>query len=104
VTPPAFPGTIDPSTPTVVLPGQITTNAGRRVQARVICAPLRPGVRTTSAGAPAGDLRYCVIRTSRKGKVTVTVLNPPVRVSVILTAPGTAQYQPYRKVKSWVVR
>jgi hypothetical protein len=104
VTPPRFPATIEPSVPTVVLPGTITTNAGRTLSSRVFCTPLRKAIRAGSAEQPTGDIRPCQIRRTKKGRITVTVLVPPVRVTLIQTAPGTAEFRPYRKVTTWVVR
>lgn len=102
VDPPTIPEVIDPETPTVVLPGEVETNAGRPARVAVTCRPL---ARMTVPGrVPSGDIRFCVVTKDRDGRVSVRVISPPVRVTLTLSAPATGAYEAYRFTKSWVVR
>ena len=101
------PTQITPGKPTVVLPGVVLTNAGQVVRVRVLCRPLNRDLLVESrpvllggAGRPTGDVALCSVRTTKKGKVTVTVLRPPVRVIVTYSAPAVPGYRPYLRVES----
>ena len=88
-----------------MLPGTVVTNARRKVTARVVCTPLRQAKEvSTGTSRPAGDIGLCRIVRTKSGRITVTVLSPPVRVTLTLSAPGTKDYRPYLKIRSWVVR
>ena len=102
VDPPVLPDVIDPQEPSVVLPGEVDTNAGQPVKVSVVCTPLQ---RSGLLGrTPLGDIRLCDVTKDRNGRVTVRVLAPPVRVTLTLTAPATDEYRAYRFTRSWIVR
>jgi hypothetical protein len=104
VTPPDLPVVIEPDRPTVVLPGEIPTNAGQKVTAQLKCAPLSRS--TVVAGkAPMGDVAVCRVNRSTSGKLTLTVTYPgSVRVTLTLSAPATADFKAFHFTKSWVTR
>jgi uncharacterized repeat protein (TIGR01451 family) len=95
-----------PDRPTTVdrRPGQLvidggTTTAGQKVRVRARCLPARAGL------LPTGDVRYCTVKRKASGKVVVRTNGPfPMRVRVVLRAPGTDAYRPYREVKVYVIR
>ncbi|MBK9740356.1 MAG: hypothetical protein IPO93_12780 [Actinobacteria bacterium] len=100
-----LPEVIDPDRPTVVLPGEIGTNAGQKVTVTVTCVPLPIGSRARDTVAPQGDGRYCSVTKSSNGKVTVTVrYRPPVKVTVVISAPATGKYAAFRYTKTWITR
>lgn len=101
VDPPVLPEIINPDLPTVVLPGDVDTNARQSVRASVTCSPL---TRQAEARLPQGDVRLCLVSKDSNGKVTVRVLFRPVRVTLTLSAPATGKYEAYRVTRSWVVR
>jgi uncharacterized repeat protein (TIGR01451 family)/fimbrial isopeptide formation D2 family protein len=103
------PTTIQPDRPTVVLPGTVTTNAGQKVRVDVRCRPLRAEMDKTAVTfsgrlVPMGDVRFCDVKRTKKGKVTVTVSYPgPVLVKVTYSAKKVPGYSAYKKVKRYVV-
>lgn len=101
--PPVLPGTLDPTGPTVVLPGGVDTNAGNRVRATLFCTPYR-GI--LDRARPLGDMAApCVARTRADGRVTLDLdVAAPTRVWAVFYAPGTDAFRTYLKVKTWVVR
>ena len=106
ITPPA---SIEPGRPTVVLPATVTTNAGQKVRVDVRCRPLRlemDKATVTLSGriVPMGDVRYCDVNRSKKGRVTVTVgYRGPVLVKVTYSAKKVPGYTAFTKVKRYVV-
>ena len=109
VTPLPLPDQLEPSRPTVVLPAGVQTNAGQRVRVDVQCRPLmrwtdKVALTLDGSWVPMGDVRYCDVRTSADGKVTVTSTYPgPVLVKAVFTAKQVPGYSDYLKVKRWVV-
>jgi hypothetical protein len=103
VDPPTLPEVITPDVPTVVLPGEVESNSGQKVTARITCTPI---ARMLALGkAPMGDVTVCAVKRSAGGKLTVTVSSPmPVRVTLTLTAPGTDTFKPYHYTRTWVTR
>ena len=101
VDPPVLPEVIKPEIPTVVLPGEVETNAGKPARVNVTCAPLS---RQAAGRAPQGDVRLCIVSKDANGRVTVRVLVRPVKVTLTLSAPATGSYDAYRLTRSWVVR
>ena len=73
------------------------------------CRPLRSytgKVALTLDGrwVPLGEVSYCQVRTTSKGKVIVTATYPgPVLVKVTYSAPATPGYTAFTKVKRYVV-
>ncbi|MDQ1308013.1 MAG: hypothetical protein QG671_3847, partial [Actinomycetota bacterium] len=106
VKPPALPETINPEGPTVIWPEQVPTNAGRVIKVVTYCTPrLSLNRAITSVIVPRGDVSVCVVRRDRSGRLTLDVQYPgPIRVFVLLAAPGDAQYKPYVFVKTWVTK
>lgn len=106
ITPPT---SIQPDRPTVVLPGTVTTNAGQKVRVDVRCRPLRAEMDKTAITfsgrlVPMGDVRFCDVKRTKKGKVTVTVSYPgPVLVKVTYSAKKVPGYSGFTKVKRYVV-
>lgn len=106
ITPPT---SIKPDRPTVVLPGTTMTNAGQKVRVDVRCRPLRAEMDKTAVTfsgrlVPMGDVRFCEVKRTKKGKVTVTVSYPgPVLVKVTYSAKKVPGYSAYTKVKRYVV-
>ena len=104
VKPPALPETIKPEGPTVIWPEQIPTNAGQNIKVTTYCTTqinLNRAIR--SIIVPRGDVRTCIVKRDRSGRLTLDVQYPgPVRVFVLLSAPGTVDYKPYYFVKTWV--
>jgi len=104
ITPPVLPEVIEPERPTVVLPGEIPSNAGQRISASVKCAPLARGS-VLPLKVPTGDVSVCRVTRSSSGKLTVTVTYPgAVRVTLTLTAPATGDFTAFHFTKSWITR
>ena len=101
VDPPVLPDVIEPDVPTVVLPGEVETNAGRPARVSVTCAPL---TREAVGRVPQGDVRLCIVTKDRNGRVSVRVLVRPVKVTLTLSAPATGSYDAFSQTRSWVVR
>ena len=104
-----LPDTVEPSRPTVVLPGGIVSNAGQPVRATVQCRPLwrysdKVALALDGSWIPLGDTSYCSVKERSNGEVSVTVGYPgPVLVKVTYTAPKVPGYSSYSKVKRYVV-
>ena len=103
------PDKVEPSRPTVVLPGGIESNAGQPVRATVDCRPLsrytdKVALALDGSWVPLGDASYCSVKERSNGEVSVTVNYPgPVLVKVTYTAPKVPGYTAYRQVKRYVV-
>lgn len=103
------PTTIEPGDPTVLIAGTITTNAGQKIRVDVSCRPLRLSidkVALTFDGrwVPMGQVSYCRVKATKKGKVIVTVTYPgQVLVKVTYSAPKSPGYTAYKMVKRYVV-
>jgi hypothetical protein len=94
-----WPDKIVPGTPTPIVPGRSTTNAGRSVTTRVVCVPL------LRALVPAGDGNFCTVTYGPGARVVVTANGPyPLAVTVTVTAPATRGYRAYRDVREYIVR
>lgn len=95
---------------TVLLPGTVETNAGRKVRVSVVCRPLdrtRTGWAFTDqwAQVPRGDVGYCRVSVGPKGKVRLHITYPPpVLVKVTYYAPAAPGYTRYHKVVTYVTR
>lgn len=106
ITPPT---SIQPDRPTVVFPGTVTTNAGQKVRVDVQCRALRTEMSKatlTFSGrvVPMGDLRYCDVTRTSRGKVIVTATYPgPVLVKVTYSAKQVPGFSAFTKVKRYVV-
>ena len=103
------PAQVSPFGTSVLLPATVITNAGQKAKVRVDCT-IPAGKRglvpvLLSPTAPKGDLRLCLVKRGKGGKVSVTVLfPPPVKVTMTLTAPAKGKYGPYKKVISYTTR
>lgn len=104
-----LPDKVEPSRPTVVLPGGIDSNAGQPVRATVECRPLlrytdKVALALDGSWIPLGDTAYCTVKERTSGEVSVTVNYPgPVLVKVTYSAPKVPGYTAYRQVKRYVV-
>jgi hypothetical protein len=104
IVPPDLPETIDPELPNVVLPGEVPGSGGRKIRAQIFCTPLnRAG--DAAKSLPFGDAKVCRVERSTTGKVTVTITYPPpVKVTLVLSAPATADHKAFYFTKSWIAR
>ena len=103
IDPPVVPDALDPTGPTVVLPGGVDTIAGNRVRATLFCTAYTG---LLDRARPMGDVpATCAVRTRRGGEVTLEMnATAPTRVWAVFYAPGTDKFRAYLRVKSWVVR
>lgn len=84
-----------PPTPSV-LPAR-RTEQGQKIRTKVRCRTLQ--------SSAAGEASYCKVRRSKNGTIRVKVVGSrPVRVIVTQFAKGTKDYEPFLRVRKYIVR
>ena len=100
-----LPAKIDDRSENVLVPKEVVTDSGRRLNATVTCTPLvRSSVKSWLRALPMDVFPGCSVKRSATGKVSVTIVTKPVQIRLTLWADATASAPAYRFTKTWVVR